>query len=107
MGYVYILTSNYLVFKIGVTSGKIEKRIRALQTGNAEKIDLVKSYKTDNYRNIETWLHHKFNEKRLEGEWFQLNETDINQFESLCEARDKNITLLKEENHFFKKRDKS
>ena len=34
-------------FKIGVTRGSIEKRIKKLQTGNSEEIFLVNYYETD------------------------------------------------------------
>ena len=106
MGIVYLITSNYVDFKIGVTTRPINERIRELQTSHPEKIDIIKFYKAENHNAVERWLHRKFNEKRLEGEWFQLDETDINQFESLCQSHDKVITLLKEENHFFSKKDK-
>jgi hypothetical protein len=61
MGYIYLILqtdSNYLEsFKIGIT--KINQKGKQLQTGNPNKISLLKSYKSDNYLKIERWLHRK------------------------------------------------
>ena len=102
MGTVYLITNDYIDFKIGITSKPIEKRLKQLQTGNSEKIKLVKCYKTKNYKMMEGWLHRKFFDKRLEGEWFSLNDSDVLSFIETCEEIDKTINLLKEENHFFR-----
>jgi hypothetical protein len=102
MGYVYLITNGYVHYKIGITSKTIGRRMRQLQTGNSEKIQLVKSYKSENYREIESWLHRKFGNKRLQGEWFELDDVNVIDFEKICKSIDGTITLLKKENPFFK-----
>ena len=85
MGFVYLLTNDYAHYKIGITTRTIEKRLRELQTGNSEKIEVVKFYKTEHYFALESWLHRKFGVKRLEGEWFELTSEDIKNFSSNCQ----------------------
>lgn len=105
MGHVYLITNDYHHFKIGITAGAIEKRLKQLQTGNSEKIELVKSYKSEHHRTIESWLHKKYFNQRLEGEWFQLTDDDVMLFEDTCQSIETTVKFLKEENYFFKKRD--
>ena len=45
-GYVYLLTDGEF-FKIGVTRGSIEKRIKKLQTGNPDNIVIVNYHLTE------------------------------------------------------------
>ena len=45
-GYVYLLTDGEF-FKIGVTKGSIEKRIKKLQTGNPNNIAIVNYHLTE------------------------------------------------------------
>ena len=49
MAFVYLLgdAGQDNVFKIGMTRGPVEKRIKQLQTGNSEEIYLVNCYETD------------------------------------------------------------
>lgn len=66
-------------YKIGVTlDTSIEKRIRALQTGNPNIITLVaKTGTIDNAYNIEKLLHEKFKSNRVRGEWFTLTKEEL------------------------------
>lgn len=102
MGYVYLITNDYCHYKIGITTKTIEKRIKQLQTGNSEKIFIVKHYYTEHHRQLEAWLHRKFNDKRLEGEWFELDDSIILDFENICKSIESTIHLLKEQNPFYK-----
>jgi predicted GIY-YIG superfamily endonuclease len=56
--------------KIGVTSN-IERRIKALQTGNPNKIELLFVEYRTNPTKAERYLHKCFAKKRQEGEWFE------------------------------------
>jgi hypothetical protein len=102
MGFVYLLTNDYNHYKIGITTRTIEKRLKELQTGNSEKIDIIKSFKTDHYFAVESWLHRKFKSKRLEGEWFDLDDSIISEFDNMCKEIESTVILLKEQNPFFK-----
>lgn len=100
MGKVYLLTNNEGHFKIGVTTGEISKRVKSLQTGNPNKIELVNYYETVNYRKVESWFHRIYKDFRLEGEWFLLNECHINGFINEATKINDNINALKN-NPFF------
>lgn len=102
MGKVYLLnawgTDRY---KIGITKGDIDKRIKQLQTGCPDEIILTNSYETENYRKLEGWMHRKLNSKRVEGEWFELEDSDVFSFIEECKKGDEIITLLLNDNPFF------
>jgi hypothetical protein len=99
-GNVYLITDGDY-YKIGITKGDVNKRIKTLQTGSPNPITLINSYYSHNYRKIETWFHRMFRTKRLEGEWFALEPEDIDGFISEANKIDKNINNLKD-NPFFK-----
>lgn len=104
MGYVYLLSEwskDELNYKIGITRGSVEKRIKSLQTGNPNEIVLVHKYQTKNYLKVEKWMHRKYAEYRLEGEWFNLTDELVSEFLMETEKADANISFLKENNPFF------
>jgi hypothetical protein len=55
--------------KIGKTNN-VEKRIKQIQTGNANKVILVRMYETEKVSLVEQALHDKFRRFKLRGEWF-------------------------------------
>ena len=104
MGTVYLLgdyeRDNY--YKIGVTRGDVEKRIKKLQTGNASEIYLVDKYETSHPFFTETRLHQRFNKDKILNEWFELSRDEAKKFKIYCENIDKMVDSLKD-NPFFKK----
>lgn len=76
MGIMYLLKCNGL-YKIGITTQSPKKRIKKLQTGNAYIISLVYYKSCSNYLKMEKYFHNKFADKRLVGEWFALDNKDI------------------------------
>lgn len=48
-----------------------------LQTGSPTKIKISGYSYNQNALEMEQWLHAKFHSKRLEGEWFALNDDDV------------------------------
>lgn len=105
-GYVYLLecVSDYETsYKIGYTRNKdIKKRIKNLQTGNKDKIKCIDFYCSEKYaRKIETSLHNFYSFKRQGGEWFDLDNTDIINFQYLCHKLEENFELLEKYNNPF------
>lgn len=104
-GYVYLLgdSSNDGAFKIGVTRGSVERRIKKLQTGNSNEIYLECAFKTKYPFLMEKMLHarHLVNKKR--DEWFYLNKEEVSNFLNECKLVDKEIEDLKD-NPFFRKK---
>jgi len=105
MGVVYLLgdSGKEGEYKIGVTTGKIENRIKKLQTGNSGKIYLINSYNTDHPFIMEKMLHTKYFADRSLGEWFELPFDEVVKFSETCEKMQNTINALKE-NYFFKKK---
>lgn len=97
MAFVYLL-SDYEsdnLCKIGVTRGKIENRIKQLQTGNGNEIYLKDYYETNYPFYIERLLHLKFSGKQKINEWFVLDNDSIFNFKKTCFEIEKNILSLK------------
>jgi len=58
MGYVYLIEdSNNNCYKIGVTKGEPEKRLKKLQTGNPSKLELKYLYECEYPYRLESMLH--------------------------------------------------
>jgi len=94
--FVYLIrlsdNSNY---KIGVTKD-IQKRIKQLQTGNAEEIYLIDKYESKNAYKIEKALHNFFSYNNKLNEWFELSIQDEIKFKELCIKIDNNLKYLEE-----------
>jgi hypothetical protein len=108
MGCVYLLGDweKEGFFKIGVTRGAIEKRIKKLQTGNGGEIYLVNSYEYDHPFILEKMLHDKYSIKKVLNEWYELSDEDVLNFKKTCEDLVNIINSLKN-NPFFSKKIKS
>ena len=105
MAYVYLLCDSGQdnTFKIGVTKGPIEKRIKKLQTGNGCEIFLANYYETDYPFIIERMMHQKhFSDKKL-NEWFTLDSESVANFKKDCQEFEETIKALKD-NPFFNKK---
>lgn len=103
MAYVYLIgdCEKNDAYKIGVTTGTIENRLKKLQTGNAGELYLVNLHETDRPFYIERQLHMYFKPKRLINEWFALDSNDLKEFNKICEMFETNAEVLKN-NPFFK-----
>lgn len=103
-GFVYLLCDglNEGLYKIGVTRGTIEGRIKKLQTGNPGEIYLCRYYHTKIPFFIEKHLHSKFFGKKELNEWFNLSTEDVFSFEDTCRQIEDMYNSL-EDNIFFKK----
>jgi hypothetical protein len=76
--YVYIMKDCALnVYKIGVSQSP-NSRLKQLQTSNAHKLELI--YTIERGKDaikVETELHKLFIAKNISGEWYKLDESDI------------------------------
>lgn len=107
-GYVYLLADGLKedMYKIGVTRGSIEKRIKKLQTGNAGEIYMCRYYKTICPFFIEKHLHLQFNSKKVKNEWFLLSSEEVLDFNKRCEDIEQIYNAL-QDNDFFNKNNKT
>ncbi|MCM1221537.1 MAG: GIY-YIG nuclease family protein [Lachnospiraceae bacterium] len=94
--YVYILkVSPDGVYKIGV-SKDVEKRVKQLQTGNPESIEIVKKFLSNYPYKIESVMHRRFQYNHVQGECYYLSEHDIETFEESCSICETNFSLLED-----------
>lgn len=88
-GYVYLLCdANSDLYKIGVTRGSIENRLKKLQTGNGNEIHIISHFKTGNPFRLEKILHKHFMAENELNEWFSLKPEDVFSFNEICEKYD-------------------
>lgn len=79
-GVVYLYKGeNY--YKIG-RSNNAERRDREIKLQLPFKVNLIHTIKTSNPAKIEKYWHNYFKSKRLNGEWFQLTNSDVALFKA-------------------------
>jgi len=94
MGTVYLLGEfcDSGRFKIGITTKAVDVRLKQLQTGISQELFIVNHYQSENYRQIERFLHKKYCPDKAMGEWFNLSPEAINNFISDAVYYDNIIT---------------
>lgn len=81
--YVYLIRSHETgYYKIGISNDPY-KRVAQLQTGSAVKLELIHCFLCEDAEQTEAFLHDKFSDKRLMGEWFSLNDSDVKEIKDL------------------------
>lgn len=78
IGFVYLLKANRY-FKIG-RSNSFERRSRELAIQLPERAETAHVIRTDDPIGIELYWHRRFESKRKNGEWFELNTQDVKVF---------------------------
>ncbi len=68
--YVYIALCNDASVKIGITNRDPKKRLLEIQRTSGKLIKRYCLVTALNNRTLELWLHRKFSDLRLTGEWF-------------------------------------
>lgn len=103
MRYVYLLKLvGEDTYKIGVSSD-VNKRIKQLQTGNSNEIILVSKFKSEFPFKVESSLHRMYGYLNVNGEWYSLDDKQVESFQKNCEMFEKNFKTLSDyENPFFK-----
>ena len=84
-GYVYVIKQGKSpmkpdkrsLVKIGVTTTSPTKRKDALQTGNPNPLQVLLKFDSANCFRDEKSLHNIFKDHHVLGEWFELDESDI------------------------------
>lgn len=77
-GGVYVIKGAEGLHKIG-SAANIPHRLRVLQTGSATPLEHVLTIPTKQHTHhaLEQQLHRRLAAKRVRGEWFSLDDTDI------------------------------
>lgn len=90
-------------YKIGVTKDNLERRIKKLQTGNSGEIYVINYFETEHPFFLEKQLHFKYQGKRAIGEWFELTNEEVLNFEKSCGEIEEMVETMKD-NPFFPKK---
>jgi len=85
-GYVYLISCKEGYFKIG-RSANPEGRLIQFRTLPPFEFNLEHIIPADDDREAERQLHSQFSEKRVRGEWFTLDEEDVEFISSLSEYK--------------------
>jgi hypothetical protein len=102
-GYIYLICDNLNnKYKIGMTKGDINKRMKQLQTGNSNELFIHSYYKTKYPFRLEKILHNKFTNYNTLNEWFELPDSDVINFSNSCKEQE-DIILSLLDNPFFSK----
>ena len=80
VGYIYLIRDKLGNIKIG-KSINYKRRINDINNTIPQNIDILLVAKIPNYGKIEAHLHRIFKSKRLKGEWFKLNDKDLEKIE--------------------------
>jgi hypothetical protein len=86
------------VYKIGV-SKNVEKRVKQLQTGNPETIEIVDTFLSDYPYKIENVLHRRYKHRNIRGECFSLSLDEVKNFKEDCIVCETNFKLLDDYNN--------
>lgn len=96
--YIYLLecieSDGSKFHKIGFTKNKPTKRVKQLQTGNSSTIKILFSYQSNYSTTVEKTLHRRFDHLRYRGEWFELSDEIINDFQNICNSLESNFDYL-------------
>jgi hypothetical protein len=91
---VYLIGDGDGRYKIGHTRQAAKTRLKQLQTGSATKLELVAECLVKNPTKVESILHRRYGEYRLEGEWFALPAEDVESFVAVSTKCDEMVSVL-------------
>jgi len=88
-----ILTDGSLQYKIGVSKHP-KKRLLENKTSNPNQLQLIATYHSTLPYLVETALKNHYKLQQIEGEWFNLESYDIENFETLCKKFEDNLKIV-------------
>ncbi len=80
---VYVIKSGDF-YKIGMTQGSVASRLKGLQTGNPEPLDVIFTIVTKDPDKLERNIHEAFKHRHVRGEWYALTDTDLSDIYQAC-----------------------
>ena len=101
---VYLICAEFegrRLYKIGYTRRDVAKRIKELKTGNGSEMYVIDSFKSKWGTKIEAQLHRTFKSKKVNGEWFDLNDEEVKSFMDKCKSSHDVIELITTNNTYY------
>ena len=101
---VYLIsseTNEKKVYKIGHSKRSVEARLSEFRTGNSSVLEVVDVFNSKWGTKIEAHLHRHFRVKRVGGEWFDLDDKDLQDFKRLCQQVHENLNTIEENNTYY------
>ena len=98
MKWIYLIKADFddnVFYKIGIAKDP-EKRIKNLQTGNSSKLEIVQLFKSNHVYSLEKVLHRTYLMDSIRGEWFRLDDSQVENFLIHCQKIENNLKLLSE-----------
>lgn len=93
-GYLYLVVNEWGWRKIGI-SRKPPRRIYQLKRKHKDpSMHFDGLYKVSNMASCESFMHRLFSEKRVSGEWFDLDNREIQVFRFFAERMESGINVL-------------
>jgi hypothetical protein len=80
--------TNEYPYKIGITRGSVEDRYYGLGLKMPGKFETLFAYKFDDCAKAEQLIHGILNKKRENGEWFNINQKELDIIKANCEVMD-------------------
>jgi len=92
------------VYKIGYTSREVHDRIREFRTGNSSEMVVESFFASKWARKIEAALHRHFKSRRVSGEWFDLEQSQLAEFLRICQITHDGLELVDRFNTYVAER---
>ena len=85
-GIVYVLKlKDKNIYKIGVTND-LNRRLKQISPRLPFEVEVEHTIKHNHIYNLEKELHERFSDKRMNGEWFRLNKSDLQEIREVKEV---------------------
>jgi hypothetical protein len=82
MQHLYLIKCQQF-YKIGIAND-VESRLAQLSTGNPFELEVLAVYGFANAEPVERAIHQRFSNNRKRGEWFELSQSEVVVFNSIC-----------------------
>lgn len=104
MKWIYLIKSESplgdIAYKIGITKRDPLDRLKDLQTGNSNKLELIQFFSSKYANKVEKSLHTRYQITHKHGEWFYLEDEEIETFLLECVMSEKTFDVIEKNKNF-------
>ena len=88
------------LYKIGYTKRSAEVRLKEFRTGNASDMYIVDTFKSQWGTKVESSLHRRYRDKKVQGEWFDLCDDEVKGFNESCKQIHNMFNIISETTYY-------